>query len=122
MGKWDDPAYRREYHRLWRLKHHDRLKAKRQAAYTPLAGKGRPNMLRREYNLTPEDYYNISEIQDHKCRICSRGRSAKRPLYVDHDHATGRVRGLLCCLCNTRLGWLESHREGIEDYLVCPVA
>lgn len=48
--------------------------------------------------------------QDGLCRICRRperalGRSGRvRPLSVDHDHDTGKVRGLLCHGCNTALG------------------
>ena len=42
----------------------------------------------------------MSAKQQYACALCSR----KDKLYVDHDHATGKVRGLLCKLCNWGLG------------------
>jgi hypothetical protein len=38
-------------------------------------------------------------------------------LSVDHDHKTGKVRGLLCMRCNAELAWLEEHREEALAYL-----
>jgi len=36
---------------------------------------------------------------------------------VDHSHQTGAVRGLLCRMCNTRLGWYERNADAIAAYL-----
>lgn len=49
----------------------------------------------REYGIPPEDYERLLAWQGGKCYICLRVPRSRR-LAVDHDHGTGRVRGLLC--------------------------
>jgi hypothetical protein len=53
------------------------------------------------YGITEEDYDELSSSQNGKCAICER---VPKRLVVDHCHATGRVRGLLCDPCNVILG------------------
>jgi len=55
----------------------------------------------RRYHLSAEQYLAILELQGGVCAICG----GRRPyaLHIDHDHLTGRVRGLLCKRCNHRL-------------------
>lgn len=70
-------------------------------------GRARQSALRSyfksRYNLTPEQ---VEEMAANGCGICGthewNGRH-KRP-HVDHDHKTGKVRGILCSECNTGLG------------------
>lgn len=59
-----------------------------------------------EFGLTPEDYWEMFDRQDGRCAICRREPDWKR-LAVDHDHDTGRVRGLLCHQCNCGLGFFN---------------
>lgn len=63
----------------------------------------------RKYGITFEDQQRMYVEQGGKCAICGReiflfGSSKKDTAHVDHDHLTGRVRGLLCQECNTGLG------------------
>jgi hypothetical protein len=51
--------------------------------------------LRKEYGIDYQTYLAILKYQDYRCYIC-RKRPLKRRLAVDHDHETGKVRGLLC--------------------------
>jgi hypothetical protein len=51
--------------------------------------------LKKTYGITYDDYRRMFEWQGGRCYICRR-RPAKKRLAVDHNHATGEVRGLLC--------------------------
>jgi hypothetical protein len=62
-----------------------------------------------KYGLTPEEYVALCFAQNNRCAICRNPETAKhngqlKRLAVDHDHVTGRVRGLLCQACNVLLG------------------
>lgn len=71
------------------------------------------------YGLTPEDYERMLVEQNGLCAICNRpetaastkprrtGERTVRRLAIDHDHATNRVRGLLCSRCNLAIGMIE---------------
>jgi transcription elongation factor Elf1 len=56
------------------------------------------------YGITSEEYKQMYEAQDGKCKICNTAPTTKRGLNVDHCHVSGKVRGLLCHGCNTALG------------------
>ena len=58
------------------------------------------------YGLTPDTYKALQDKQNHKCKICLSDFSGVR-CHIDHDHETGKVRGLLCGLCNTAVGMLK---------------
>jgi len=59
--------------------------------------------LKRYYGISPEIYDDLYSKQNGVCAICFKS-SGNRALAVDHDHVSGRVRGLLCGRCNTGLG------------------
>lgn len=81
--------------------------------------------LRKTYDLSVEQYEAMLESQDHRCAICRR-RAVTKNLHVDHDHATGEVRGLLCKPCNYRfLPVVEHHPDWVANatqYLDYPPA
>lgn len=52
------------------------------------------------YGISPEQYKELC-VKDPVCAICG---IANKPLVVDHDHQTEKVRGRLCSKCNTSLG------------------
>lgn len=72
----------------------------------------RRDNLRQKYNISLEDYDRMLDEHGGVCAICGNPERSVRagkpvPLAVDHDHATGAVRGLLCHGCNTGIGHLR---------------
>lgn len=69
--------------------------------------------LKSRYDLSLEDFEHMLALQDGVCAICKRPENDKykRRLSVDHDHETGKIRGLLCHMCNTALGKLNDDPE-----------
>ena len=68
-----------------------------------MGARGRRDYFRRTHGLLPADLKELRRAQDDRCAICLE----RSPQHVDHDHATGRVRGLLCFLCNVALGHMR---------------
>jgi Recombination endonuclease VII len=58
----------------------------------------------RQYGITLEEYNVILSAQNGACAIC---KTRMTTPCVDHDHNTGRVRGLLCSECNKAIGFLK---------------
>lgn len=76
----------------WREKQNSRLRGRDQ----------RHQQLKTHYGITKADYDAMLLAQGGVCAICE--RQSQKTLHVDHCHATGRVRGLLCCGCNVGRG------------------
>lgn len=72
-----------------------------------------------KHGLEHWEFRDLVERQAGRCAICGKTPTATS-LHIDHDHATGRVRGLLCISCNTGLGKLGDSEEALMraiDYL-----
>lgn len=73
------------------------------------------------YDLTPDEYDALLARQGGVCAICR----TRPPTDIDHDHATGQVRGLLCRACNLLLGMANDTTERLRaaiSYLIDPPA
>ena len=68
----------------------------------------------KNYGIAVDDYDKMFKKQNGVCAICGKpetkiSRSGVRRLSIDHNHKTGKIRGLLCCKCNIGIGsFLES--------------
>jgi hypothetical protein len=111
----------RAYWRRWRAanaeSHNATVKRWREAN----PEKRRASARRRYYGLSPAETSAMLAAQDSQCAICRRSiHDGKDGFCVDHDHQTGRVRGLLCRKCNVLLGQAEDRSDVLRaaiDYL-----
>jgi hypothetical protein len=75
----------------------------------------RDRELRRKFGVTLEQFNAMAEAQGGRCAVCRDLPGGRRAsLFVDHDHATGAVRGLLCNRCNTGIGHLQDCADLLE--------
>jgi hypothetical protein len=70
--------------------------------------------IQKQYNITPENYFKIEKQQNFKCAICKTDKPPSK-LYIDHNHKTNNVRGLLCLYCNTLLGYAKENTTILEN-------
>lgn len=66
------------------------------------------------YGISFDDFLDMLKAQENKCKICGTAHSmntSKTRLCIDHDHVTGKVRGLLCDKCNRGLGVFRDNPE-----------
>ena len=74
----------------------------------------RDSYLQRKYGLTVTEYQELLELHGGVCAICKRADTKGR-LSVDHDHQTGKVRGLLCRNHNVALGNFKDNVEHLQQ-------
>jgi len=95
-------------------------------AQTPEQAKAKDAYLRKNYNITLDFFNALRAFQCYRCAMCKREEvDFKTNLAVDHCHRTGEVRGLLCWLCNKRLGKFSDDHELLRAaalYVTTPTA
>jgi len=70
--------------------------------------------LLKKFNLTIQNYNNLLKNQNNGCAICGKIEKSKY-LNVDHNHNTGKVRGLLCMDCNTGIGKFKDNLNILQN-------
>lgn len=114
------PKYRLEGESYW-TRYYRKLKEdpeRRVKYYASI----RRKQLRYKYGINPEDYDALFELQGGKCGVCG---ATEMKLVVDHDHSTGRVRGLLYDRCNHMIGHSRDNPDNLRSaiyYLEAPPA
>ena len=84
----------RIYHRQWRK---DNPKACREHDF------------KHKYNLSYEDWVRMWTGQNGECTICGEPFANQSDAFVDRNHKTGKVRGLLCRTCNLGIGYFKDN-------------
>ena len=93
-------GYRKKYGKKYVMAHRRELSERR---------------LKDRHGLTLEDYAYMCKEQNGCCAICHTPEGElKECLRVDHDHNTGKIRGLLCNYCNSGLGFFRDNRVSLH--------
>lgn len=111
--------YQKEYQKNYREKNKEEIKSKRKndKEYNINA------RLKNKYSLTVNEVIEILQSQDNKCSNKQCGKDLPFPdraTHIDHNHETGKIRGILCHNCNVAAGFLKDDIKiirGLADYL-----
>lgn len=98
----EERAKERARHRKYRQTNPERYRAAR---------------LRHRHGISLAEWNALAKEQDHKCAICRNEDKERhrRRLSVDHDHKSGKRRGLLCSNCNKALGCFQDNPEFLAN-------
>jgi hypothetical protein len=99
---WEDPEGHKEKTKNW-------VKNNRE--------KCRVIFRKHRYKISDVDYQKMKSDSAGLCAICS----SSEKLFIDHDHITGKIRGLLCRTCNLGLGHMRDSALNLRksiDYLI----
>jgi len=78
----------------------------------------RKSALKLLYGLSLSDYDTLLACQEYKCAICKRPfDSNSKSLHVDHNHQSGKVRGLLCAQCNIIIGMCSENPNILSNII-----
>lgn len=108
--RWSQTPQQRQYQKQYRLEHPEKTKSSDPAK--------RKSHLKTRYGITDNDYYRMLSAQNNGCAIYGTTTpvNGRGNIFfdVDHDHTTGRVRGLLCRDCNVTVGVVEKKQDKIR--------
>lgn len=113
--------YRREYYErtraesiaktaAWQAANPERTRANKLRHQRRVGNRAR--MLKARYGITEAEYNEMLAAQGDVCAICKGAQPSVLP--VDHDHVTGRIRGILCSPCNRLLGDAKDNIEVLQ--------
>lgn len=124
---YNDPAARRACQAKYRARNRETIRAKRianaeenrvlgRARYAKNPQAYREYFLKARYGITQQQYDDLLASQNGKCAICETDEfvgPGRRP-HIDHDHKTGKIRGLVCVHCNVTLGMARDNPGWLE--------
>lgn len=74
------------------------------------------NNLKCRYGITLQEYNKLLKKQNGVCAICKK-TEINRKLSVDHNHETGKIRGLLCQKCNAGIGMFQDNIKLFQNVI-----
>lgn len=111
----------KEYLRRWQKKNKLKLANNQRLRNILHPIRRRNSILKSKYGITIDQYYEIFRKQGRKCKLCGmKTHNRKSDFVVDHCHKTGRIRGILCFRCNSKLGMYRDDPKLLRkaaDYL-----
>jgi hypothetical protein len=112
-----NPEATKEKKRLDWMRNRDSYLAKRKADYRKDPQRFINYERKKRYGITPEQYEALRSRANGACEVCG---SNSGQMDIDHDHKTGKVRGILCSWCNRALGMAKDDPailRKMADYL-----
>ncbi len=108
--------------RLWRAYNRERYLAASKAYHlshmSEAKAGNRRRHYKRKYGITEEQFARMVELQGNRCGICGGSEpGGKVGWHLDHDHKTGKLRGILCNSCNLSLGGFHDDIALLESAL-----
>ena len=121
--KWrkDNLKRRNEYSKQWREDNPEKVKKYSKTYCKKHRERAKIVHLKRNYDLSYENWLKMWENQDGKCAICGTSFDKPSDVCIDHNHKTGEIRGLLCNKCNFAIGLLNDDPEltiKLTEYLM----
>lgn len=73
-----------------------------------------------KYGITESDYLSMLRRQGGRCAICGttdagNWKGSQRCFCIDHDHLSGKIRGILCSHCNMALGHFKDSIQNLRE-------
>ena len=102
---------RREYLSMWRKNNIERIKRSEKLYKLAHPEGHKANSLKYAYGATLEEYNKLMRRAKNKCEVCEKrsGKLRQQKLNLDHNHATKKLRGILCGSCNRGLGYFKDN-------------
>ena len=117
----EDFKTRKEYDKAYeRCLYEERKQNKRKVRHNKLYNKH--YKLKVNYNLNIQEYKKLMNLANYSCEVCGMENKEhlekyNKPLFVDHNHKTGDIRGMLCSKCNLIEGHLDNLDMPVNDYI-----
>jgi len=119
VKEWDNanPGIRAARSKEWYRTHPEAKKKWRTDNPDSAKRQDRASKLKSAYGLTIADFDRMLASQGGVCAVCSGPPNGRGAYHVDHDHDTGKIRGLLCHSCNIALGLVRDSQDHLAKLM-----